>query len=114
MLQYNDLCKGIFSKYYTWSNYFSILYFIIGSQLLKKDSDIIRKDSVILARQKRNVDSNWSRGNIKQMWIPAIVLKVRSSSTEGKLDTYDVSLTYVYLNIIICVLISLLLYGYRF
>jgi hypothetical protein len=74
------------------------MYFIIGSQLLKKGSDIIKKDSVILARQKRNVDSNWGRGNIKQMWIPAIVLKVRSSSTEGKLDTYDVSLVYLYLD----------------
>jgi hypothetical protein len=50
----------------------------------------LKKGGVIMARRKWRAGSAWGRGNIKQMWMPAEILKVRSASTEEK-ETYDVS-----------------------
>ena len=45
-----------------------------------------------MARRKWRVDSAWSRGNVKQMWFPAEILKIRPGATDEK-DSYDVSTT---------------------
>jgi hypothetical protein len=42
-----------------------------------------------MARRKWRAGSVWSRGNIKQLWMPAEILKVRSASKEEK-ETFDV------------------------
>ena len=43
-----------------------------------------------MARRKWIAGSAWSRGNVKQMWVPAEILKVRTADTPEK-ETYDVS-----------------------
>ena len=43
-----------------------------------------------MARRKWRAGSAWSRGNVKQMWVPAEILKVRTADTPEK-ETYDVS-----------------------
>lgn len=50
----------------------------------------LKKGGVIMARRKWRVDSAWSRGNVKQMWFPAEILKIRPGATDEK-DSYDVS-----------------------
>lgn len=50
----------------------------------------MKKGGVILARRKWRVDSAWSRGNVKQTWFPAEILKIRPGATDEK-DSYDVS-----------------------
>ena len=50
----------------------------------------MKKGGVIMARRKWRAGSAWSRGNVKQMWVPAEILKVRTADNPEK-ETYDVS-----------------------
>ena len=59
----------------------------------------LKKGGVILARRKWRVDSAWSRGNVKQMWFPAEILKIRPGATDEK-DSYDVITSYTALCIV--------------
>ena len=58
-----------------------------------------------MARRKWRSGSAWSRGNIKQMWMPAEILKVRSASSEEK-ETYDVRHQCVVLCCVVVILID--------
>ena len=49
----------------------------------------VKKGGVVLARRKWRPDSQWGRGNMKKIWVPAEIIKVRPSA-EGR-ETYDVS-----------------------
>ena len=57
--------------------------------LAKKNLNKVKKGGVILARRKWRPESQWGRGNIKQTWFPAEIIKVRTNS--DKSESYDVS-----------------------
>ena len=55
----------------------------------KKNLNKVKKGGVVMARRKWRPDSQWGRGNMKQTWFPAEIIKVRTNS-DGS-ESYDVS-----------------------
>ena len=60
-----------------------------AKEVTKKGLSRIKKGAVVMARRKWRPDSQWGRGNIKQTWVPAEIIKVRTN-TDGT-ESYDVS-----------------------